>query len=73
MGRSAGVETGFVKWFNDAKGFGYIEPDSGGEHLFAHFSEIRMDGFRSLKENQRVTFEVKEGPNGKQAMNIRAA
>ncbi|MGA4800509.1 cold-shock protein [Streptomyces lavendulocolor] len=73
MDRSAEVETGFVKWFNDGKGFGYIEADSGGEHLFAHFSEIRMDGFKSLKENQRVTFEVKEGPKGKTAANIRPA
>lgn len=67
------METGFVKWYSDDKGYGFIEADSGGEHLFAHFSEIRMDGFKSLKENQRVTFDVTEGPKGKQAANIRSA
>lgn len=65
------MATGLVKWFNDAKGFGFITPDGGGEDLFAHFSEIRSDGFKSLKENQRVEFEVKDGPKGKQASNIR--
>jgi cold shock protein len=64
------METGIVKWFNDAKGFGFITADSGGEDLFAHFSEIRSEGFKSLKENQRVSFEVKAGPKGKQAANI---
>ncbi|SAL84335.1 cold-shock DNA-binding domain-containing protein [Caballeronia choica] len=66
------METGIVKWFNDAKGFGFITSDAGGEDLFAHFSEIRADGFKSLKESQRVSFEVKAGPKGKQAANIRA-
>ena len=61
------METGIVKWFNDAKGFGFITSDAGGEDLFAHFSEIRADGFKSLKESQRVSFEVKAGPKGKQA------
>lgn len=56
------METGIVKWFNDAKGFGFITSDAGGEDLFAHFSEIRADGFKSLKENQRVSFDVKVGP-----------
>jgi cold shock protein len=64
------METGIVKWFNDAKGFGFITSDSGGDDLFAHFSEIRSEGFKSLKENQRVSFEVKTGPKGKQAGNI---
>src|SRR5258705_7107862 len=64
------METGIVKWFNDAKGFGFITSDSGGDDLFAHFSEIRSEGFKSLKENQRVSFEVKTGPKGKQAANI---
>ncbi|WP_322107317.1 cold-shock protein [Paraburkholderia sp. J41] len=64
------METGIVKWFNDAKGFGFITSDAGGDDLFAHFSEIRIDGFKSLKENQRVSFEVKQGPKGKQAANI---
>ena len=66
------TETGIVKWFNDGKGFGFITPDSGGKDLFAHFSEIQGTGFKSLAENQRVEFEVKEGPNGLQASNIRA-
>ena len=64
---------GTVKWFNDAKGFGFISPDEGGEELFAHFSAIKMDGFKTLKENQRVSFEVTQGPKGKQASNIQAA
>lgn len=67
------METGTVKWFNDAKGFGFITPDGGGDDLFAHFSEIRADGFKSLQENQRVSFEVTAGPKGKQASNIQAA
>lgn len=64
------MQTGIVKWFNDAKGFGFIKPDAGGDDLFAHFSEIRADGFKSLQENQRVSFEVKNGPKGLQAANI---
>lgn len=66
------MDTGIVKWFNDAKGFGFITSDNGGEDLFAHFSEIKMDGFKTLKENQRVSFDVKVGPKGKQAANIQA-
>lgn len=70
---STTTQTGVVKWFNDGKGFGFITPDGGGKDLFAHFSEIRNDGgFRSLQENQRVEFEVKEGPKGLQAANIRS-
>jgi CspA family cold shock protein len=67
------MATGTVKWFNDAKGFGFITPDAGGEDLFAHFSAIVMDGFKSLKEGQKVQFEVAQGPKGKQATNIQAA
>jgi CspA family cold shock protein len=67
------MQTGIVKWFNDAKGFGFITPDGGGDDLFAHFSEIRAEGFKSLQENQRVSFEVTAGPKGKQASNIQAA
>lgn len=67
------METGTVKWFNDAKGFGFITPDGGGDDLFAHFSEIRAEGFKSLQENQRVSFNVTSGPKGKQASNIQAA
>ena len=64
------METGIVKWFNDAKGFGFIKPDNGGEDLFAHFSAINTQGFKSLAENQRVTFDITTGPKGKQASNI---
>ena len=64
------MATGTVKWFNDAKGFGFITPDEGGEDLFAHFSAINMNGFKTLKEGQKVSFEVTTGPKGKQASNI---
>lgn len=67
------MASGIVKWFNDAKGFGFITPDDGSEDLFAHFSAIQGAGFKSLQENQRVTFEVTTGPKGKQAANIQAA
>jgi cold shock protein len=59
-----------VKWFNDAKGFGFITPDAGGEDLFAHFSEIQGNGFKSLQENQKVSFEVTQGAKGEQASKI---
>ena len=65
------MATGIVKWFYDSKGFGFITPDEGGEDLFAHFSAIQSSGFKSLQENQRVSFEVTTGPKGKQASNIR--
>lgn len=64
---------GIVKWFNDAKGFGFITPDEGGEDLFAHFSAIEMKGFKSLKEGQKVSYEVVTGPKGKQAAHIKPA
>src|SRR5690606_3542706 len=64
------MATGTVKWFNDSKGFGFITPDDGGEDLFAHFSAIQMNGFKTLKEGQKVQFEVTQGPKGKQASNI---
>ena len=64
------MDTGTVKWFNDSKGFGFITPDAGGDDLFAHFSEVRGDGFKTLTENQKVTYETKQGPKGLQASNI---
>ena len=64
------MATGTVKWFNDAKGFGFIEPEAGGEDVFAHFSAIQMDGFRSLKQGGRVRFELVQGPKGQLAQNI---
>lgn len=65
------MATGTVKWFNETKGFGFITPDDGGADLFAHFSEIQGSGFKTLKDGQRVTFEVKQGPKGLQAANIK--
>lgn len=67
------MATGTVKWFNDSKGFGFITPDDGGDDLFAHFSAIVEAGYKSLKEGQRVSFEVTDGPKGKQASNIQKA
>jgi len=61
---------GTVKWFNDAKGFGFIEPEGGGDDVFAHFSAIQMDGFRTLKQGSKVRFEVVQGPKGQLAQNI---
>lgn len=64
------MATGKVKWFNDAKGFGFIEPEAGGEDVFAHFSAIQMEGFRTLKQGSQVQFEVVAGPKGQLAQNI---
>jgi CspA family cold shock protein len=64
--------TGRVKWFNDAKGFGFIERE-GGPDVFVHYSAIQSDGFKSLKENDKVEFEVREGPKGLQAANVTKA
>jgi CspA family cold shock protein len=66
------MSSGTVKWFNDAKGFGFITQDDGGEDVFCHHTAIVADGFRSLQEGQRVEFEVKKGPKGLQAANVRA-
>lgn len=67
------MANGIVKWFNDSKGFGFITPDAGGEDLFAHFSAIQSNGFRTLAEGQRVSFDVTTGPKGQQASNIQIA
>lgn len=64
------MANGTVKWFNDAKGFGFIEPEGGGADVFAHFSAIQMDGFRTLKQGSRVTYELVKGPKGDLAQAI---
>ena len=65
------MPTGTVKWFNDGKGFGFITPDGGGKDVFAHFSAIQGQGRRSLRENQKVSFDITVGPKGDQAANIK--
>jgi CspA family cold shock protein len=64
------MPTGTVKWFNDAKGFGFIAPEGGGDDIFVHFSAINANGFRTLKEGEKVSFEVVEGPKGAQAAGV---
>jgi len=61
---------GTVKWFNDAKGFGFIEPEGGGADVFAHFSAVQMDGFRTLKQGGKVSYDLVRGPKGDLAQNI---
>lgn len=61
---------GTVKWFNDAKGFGFIEPEGGGADVFAHFSAVQIEGFRTLKQGGRVRYELVQGPKGDLAQNI---
>ena len=67
------MATGTVKWFNDTKGYGFISPDDGGDDLFAHFSEIQAEGFKTLQDGQKVSFEVTQGKKGLQASNSRVA
>ncbi|PZP61220.1 MAG: cold-shock protein [Azospira oryzae] len=67
------MATGTVKWFNEAKGYGFITPDGGGEDLFVHFSAIQGKGFKTLKEGQKVSFDITQGPKGKQASNVNPA
>jgi CspA family cold shock protein len=65
------MAVGTVKWFNDAKGFGFIEPEGGGADVFAHFSAVQMEGFRTLKQGSRVSYELVHGPKGDMAQDIR--
>lgn len=67
------MRTGTVKWFNEAKGYGFISPQGGGEDVFVHFSAIMGSGFRTLAEGQTVTFEVEQGPKGLQATQVSSA
>ena len=67
------MPTGVVKWFNDEKGYGFITPDEGGKDAFVHFSGIEGDGFRTLPEGAKVSFELGDGPKGPQATNVRLA
>ena len=67
------MSSGTVKWFNDAKGFGFITPEDGGKDLFVHFSAITGSGFKSLKEGDKVSFEVTQGAKGPSATNVRPA
>ena len=64
------MATGKVKWFNDAKGFGFIEQKDGGKDIFVHFSAIKEEGFKSLKEGDEVSFDIIDGPKGPQATNV---
>ncbi len=64
------MPTGTVKWFNNAKGYGFIRPDDGGDDIFAHYSTIEMEGYKSLKAGQEVSFDTFEGPKGLHAQEI---
>ena len=65
------MATGTVKWFNEAKGFGFITPDGGSKDLFVHFSAINSNGFKTLKEKQKVSYEVQSGPKGEFAAQVK--
>ena len=64
------MATGTVKWFNNAKGYGFLVPESGGDDIFIHYSSIQMDGYRTLRAGQPVSFDIEEGPKGLHAVNI---
>lgn len=66
------MATGTVKWFNATKGYGFIAPNEGGDDVFAHYSAIEMEGYKTLKEGQQVEFEIQDGPKGPQAAHIKA-
>jgi len=66
------MATGVVKWFNNAKGYGFVTPDEGDQDVFVHFSAITMDGYKTLKEGQKVQFDISEGPKGLHASNLEA-
>ncbi|MFI5206313.1 MAG: cold-shock protein [Candidatus Paceibacterales bacterium] len=63
---------GIVKWFNEAKGFGFLTPQEGGEDVFVHFSSIKGSGFRTLREGQKVSYSADRGPKGMQATSVEA-
>lgn len=67
------MATGIVKWFNNAKGYGFIAPQEGGDDVFVHFSAIKSDGYRTLNEGQNVSYEVEQGPKGLQATDVTPA
>lgn len=67
------MATGTVKWFSNAKGYGFIAPDEGGDDIFVHFSSIDMDGYKSLRQGQKVQFDLNQGPKGLLASGIRIA
>ena len=67
------MATGTVKWFNNAKGYGFVTPDQGDQDVFIHFSAIMMEGYKTLKEGQKVEFELEQGPKGLHAANLHAA
>ena len=67
------MATGSVKWFNEAKGFGFISQDDGGKDVFVHFSAIQGSGFKTLAEGQKVSFDIQDGPTGPQAANVQPA